>query len=178
MRGTQGDEEQPALPWSRSWGTECVVSPAHLVRAPSCYTGKRLLPSSERDSRVTSHLVATSSTHKQGTFPTLFKSSSRSFRKKSQYSTYIVCCSYCLVTESYPALLPPYGLYNLTRLLSPWDFLGENTGASCHFLLQGIFPTKIKPASIMSPALEAGSLPLVTPGKPLLCILHDIVSFQ
>ena len=28
------------------------------------------------------------------------------------------------------------------RLLSPWDFPGKNTGAGCHFLLQGIFPTK------------------------------------
>ena len=29
-----------------------------------------------------------------------------------------------------------------TRLLHPWDFLGESTGVSCHFLLQGIFPTQ------------------------------------
>ena len=27
-----------------------------------------------------------------------------------------------------------------TRLLCPWDFLGKNTGASRHFLLQRIFP--------------------------------------
>ena len=30
----------------------------------------------------------------------------------------------------------------LLFLLSPWDFLGRNTGAGCHFLLQGIFPTQ------------------------------------
>ena len=29
-----------------------------------------------------------------------------------------------------------------TRLLCPWDFPGKNTGADCHFLLQGIFPTQ------------------------------------
>ena len=29
-----------------------------------------------------------------------------------------------------------------TRLLRPWDFLGKSTGVCCHFLLQGIFPTK------------------------------------
>ena len=29
-----------------------------------------------------------------------------------------------------------------TRLLSPWDFPGKNTGVSCHFLPQGIFPTQ------------------------------------
>ena len=28
------------------------------------------------------------------------------------------------------------------RLLCPWDFPGKNTGAGCHFLLQGIFPTQ------------------------------------
>ena len=30
--------------------------------------------------------------------------------------------------------------------ICPWDFLGKNTGVSCHFLLQGIFPTQgLKP---------------------------------
>ena len=29
-----------------------------------------------------------------------------------------------------------------TRLLCPWDFPGKNTGVSCHFLLQSIFPTQ------------------------------------
>ena len=29
-----------------------------------------------------------------------------------------------------------------TRLLFPWDFLGERTGVGCCFLLQGIFPTE------------------------------------
>ena len=28
------------------------------------------------------------------------------------------------------------------QLLCPWDFPGKNTGVSCHFLLQGIFPTQ------------------------------------
>ena len=32
----------------------------------------------------------------------------------------------------------PHGLQP-ARLLSPWDFTGNNTGVSCHFLLQGIF---------------------------------------
>ena len=30
----------------------------------------------------------------------------------------------------------------LAKLLCPWNFLGTNTGAGCHFLLQGIFLTK------------------------------------
>ena len=33
----------------------------------------------------------------------------------------------------------PFGLQP-TRLLCPWDFSGKDTGAGCHFLLQGIFP--------------------------------------
>ena len=28
------------------------------------------------------------------------------------------------------------------RLFCPWNFLGKNTGAGCHFLLQVIFPTQ------------------------------------
>ena len=28
------------------------------------------------------------------------------------------------------------------RLLCPWDFPGKGTGVSCHFFLQGIFPTQ------------------------------------
>ena len=29
-----------------------------------------------------------------------------------------------------------------TRLLSPWNFPGKNTGIGCHFLLLGIFLTQ------------------------------------
>ena len=36
--------------------------------------------------------------------------------------------------------LQPHGLQP-TRLLSPWDFPGKNTGVGCHSLLHGIFPT-------------------------------------
>ena len=35
--------------------------------------------------------------------------------------------------------LQPHGLQP-TRFLCPWDSPGKNTGAGCHFLLQGIFP--------------------------------------
>ena len=35
----------------------------------------------------------------------------------------------------------PHGLQS-TRPLCPWDSPGKNTGVSCHFLLQGIFPTQ------------------------------------
>ena len=45
--------------------------------------------------------------------------------------------SHSVVSDS----LPPHGLKS-TKLLCPWDFPGESTGASCHFLLQGIFTTQ------------------------------------
>ena len=35
--------------------------------------------------------------------------------------------------------LQPCGLYP-TRFFCPWNFPGKNTGVSCHFFLQGIFP--------------------------------------
>ena len=38
----------------------------------------------------------------------------------------------------------PLWLHGLwpARLLCPWDSPGKNTGVLCHFLLQGIFPTR------------------------------------
>ena len=37
--------------------------------------------------------------------------------------------------------LQPHGLQP-TWLLCLWYFPGKNTGVGCHFLLQGIFPTR------------------------------------
>ena len=45
------------------------------------------------------------------------------------------------VAQSCPTLCDPHGLWP-TSLLCPWGFPGKNTGAGCHFLLQGIFPTQ------------------------------------
>ena len=53
------------------------------------------------------------------------------------------------------------------RLLSLWCFPGKNTGAGCHFLLQGSLPDPgIEAASLVSPALQADSLPSQPAGKP------------
>ena len=59
------------------------------------------------------------------------------------------------------------------------EFLGKNTGASCHFLPQGMFRTQspfptpgdipdpdFEPMSLVSLALVMGSLPLAPSGKP------------
>ena len=48
---------------------------------------------------------------------------------------------YCVSSSVIPNSLPSHGL-SPVRLLCPWDFPGKNTGAGCHFLLQGIFPTQ------------------------------------
>ena len=53
---------------------------------------------------------------------------------------------------------------DLATIVCLWESPGQNTGVSCHFLLQGIFPTQIEPKS---PALQADSLPSEPPGKPL-----------
>ena len=48
-----------------------------------------------------------------------------------------------------------------------------NTGVGCHFLLQGIFLTqRSNPCLLCLLHWQAGSLPLVSPGKPILCLPH------
>ena len=48
-----------------------------------------------------------------------------------------ICCS---VAKSCPTLWPH--VLQPPRLLCPWDFLGQNSGAGGHFLLWGIFPPR------------------------------------
>ena len=60
----------------------------------------------------------------------------------------------------------PRGLQS-AGLLGPWDFLGKNTGVSCHFFLQGIFPAQGSSPSLLRLLYwQADSLPLEPPGKP------------
>ena len=47
------------------------------------------------------------------------------------------------------------------QVLLPWDFPGRNTGVSCQFLLQGIFPTQgSNPCLLHVRHWQADSLPL------------------
>ena len=62
--------------------------------------------------------------------------------------------------------LQPYGP-KPTRLLYLWDSPDKITGMVCHALLQGIFLTRV---SYVYMQRQAGSLPLVLPGKPLTCV--------
>ena len=58
---------------------------------------------------------------------------------KLPYDPAIPTCCF-LVTKLCLTLLQPRGLQP-ARVLCPWDFPDKNTGAGCHFLLQGMFPT-------------------------------------
>ena len=70
----------------------------------------------------------------------------------------------------------------LTRLLCPWNFPGENMGVGCHFLLQGIFLTQGSNTCFLpaSPALAGrffttGKTVVATPGKPCVIQMYTYV---
>ena len=62
--------------------------------------------------------------------------------------------------------LGSYGLYP-ARPLCPRDSPGKSTGVGCHVLLQGIFLTQGSNPRLCLRHWQAGSLPLVPPGKEL-----------
>src|SRR5574340_992076 len=60
-----------------------------------------------------------------------------------------------------------------TRLLCPWGSPGKNTGVGCHSLLRGLFMAQgSSPCLLRLLHWQAGSLPLVSGGKPLLLHYH------
>ena len=62
--------------------------------------------------------------------------------------------------------LGPHGLQPAS-LPCPWDFSGKNTWVGCHFLLQGIFPTRwLKLHLLRLLPWEVNSLPLSHLGSP------------
>ena len=68
------------------------------------------------------------------------------------YHSWILVCMCANSLQLCPTLCNP-----MDRLFSPWDSPGTNTGAGCHFLLQGIFQTPgIEPSSLLSPTLAGG----------------------
>ena len=73
---------------------------------------------------------------------------------------------YVLIHSVISNSLRPHGLQP-ARFLCPWDSPGKNTGVGCHALLQGIFPIQgLNPCFLCLLQWQAGSLPLVPPGKP------------
>ena len=62
-----------------------------------------------------------------------------------------------------------------THFLCPWDFLGKNTGASCHFLLP---EAGIELESLASPALAGGFFPTPPPRKTLAILIPGKINFK
>ena len=60
----------------------------------------------------------------------------------SWYIYMYICCCFSLVAEMYQTPCDTEDCRTPTRLLCPWDFGCKNTGVGCHFLFQGIFPTR------------------------------------
>ena len=71
----------------------------------------------------------------------MFKSPSLATVKDSMFMKDSVLQRTCVVAQLYPTLGDPMD-YSLVGLLCSWDFPGQNTGAGCHSLLQGIFLTQ------------------------------------
>ena len=82
-----------------------------------------------------------------------------------------VCVCVCACTFSHVQLfVTPWTVAHQTPC--PWDFPGKNTGVSCHFLLQGIFPTQgSNPRLLHLLHWQADSLPLAPPGKTTLTVI-------
>ena len=71
-------------------------------------------------------------------------------------------CARVKLLQSCPTLSNPVDC-GPSRLLSPWDSPGKNTGVGCHALLQGIFLTEGSNPRLLSLLhWQVGSLP----GKP------------
>ena len=87
----------------------------------------------------------------------------------------ILCC-YCCLVQVVSSSLRPHGLQP-ERLLCPWDFPGKNTGAGCHSLRQGIFPTQGSNQHLLRLLRwQADSLPLSHQGSPKYSVLKHKVT--
>ena len=90
----------------------------------------------------------------------------------------LVLICMCSAAQSCPAQsCPPFPLgdsMDCVACLVPVSvgFPGNNTGAGCYFLLQGIFLTQGSNLCLFeSPVLAGGFFITALPGKPLICIL-------
>ena len=81
-----------------------------------------------------------------------------------------VCVSCSVVSNS----LWPHGLQP-TWLLCPWNSPGKNTGVGCHFLFQGIFPTRGSYLHLLCLLhWQPDSLPLSHLGSPLPATMNIV----
>ena len=82
----------------------------------------------------------------------------------NRFPIYTLCACVCsIVSDSlWPHELQP------ARLLCLWDFLGKNTGVSCHFLLKG-FLTRNRTHVSWASCIAGEFLTTDPSGKPLCC---------
>ena len=101
---------------------------------------------------------------------------------KDEKNRFLVCNSNGKITVLCAQLLNPVRLFGTpwtvaTRLFCPWDFQGKNTGAGCHFFLQGTFPTQgSNPCLLYLRHWQADSLPLCHLGSPVVAIICSALS--
>ena len=62
-------------------------------------------------------------------------------RTKGTDTSFLAIMHVCMLSRFSRVSLRPYGL-KPTRLLSPWNSPGKNTGVGCHALLEGVFSTQ------------------------------------
>ena len=100
-------------------------------------------------------------------FHSSWKSQNQTFRllvQRSFYNVY-VCVCVCVTCSVMSDSLRPHGLPP-SWLLCPQNSPGKNTGVGCHVLLL-IFPIQGSNLHLLHLGhWQAGSLPLVLPGKP------------
>ena len=98
------------------------------------------------------------------------------FKKKTKIQLYVVYRQHSLDSKIHKLLYVCVCVQSLSHVQvsgapwavtckdpSSWNFPGKNTGASCYFLLQGIFQTK---GSNLN--WQVGPLQLAPPGKPYM----------
>ena len=89
---------------------------------------------------------------------------------------YIYICIVCVSCSVMSDSLWPYVLYP-SKLLSPWDAPGKNTGVSCHALLQGIFLTHgLNSGLLYLLHSQEGSLPLAPPVVVVVVVVVQSLS--
>ena len=91
-------------------------------------------------------------------------------------TSWVACaCVRAKSLQSCPTLCGPTDSVAHQAPLS-MDSPGKNTGVGCHALLQGIFPTQGSNVCLLRLLhWQAGSLPLVPPGKPTWLTLFNSV---
>ena len=83
------------------------------------------------------------------------------------WNSKILCALVQLLSHVQLFATPWIVAFQTSLLPRPWNFPGKNTGASCHFLLQRIFPTQGSNLRLLH--LQVDSLPLSKAiSKPML----------